>query len=287
MVGIFVGMGGRWGTPASFVLAVGYMFCPTIAVLIVQKLIYKHSLRELGISFRLNRWWLVAWLLPIVAALVVVPVSLIMPGVEFTAEAEQSRALALAGNTGIQAMALPVHPFWIGLAGAVIAAVTVNAVAGFGEELGWRGLLQRELGRLGFWNASLVIGLIWGLWHMPLILQGHNYPQHPVAGVFMMVVFCVLLSPIFGYIRLKSGSVITAAIAHGSLNAAAGLPLIIIKGGNELTAGVTGLAGLLVLLGINGLILVHRRIDSRQQVPAAGDITQQGTHAQTQPEVVL
>ena len=48
--------------------------------------------------------------------------------------------------------------------------------------------LQRELAELGLWKSSWVIGVIWGFWHAPLILQGHNYPQHPWAGVFMMTV---------------------------------------------------------------------------------------------------
>ena len=37
------------------------------------------------------------------------------------------------------------------------------------------------------WNL-LIFGLIWGIWHAPFIFQGHNYPQYPVAGVFMMTI---------------------------------------------------------------------------------------------------
>ncbi|MEM2776662.1 MAG: hypothetical protein QXU83_05240 [Candidatus Bathyarchaeia archaeon] len=64
----------------------------------------------------------------------------------------------------------------------------------------------------------------------------------------MMIIFCILFSPIFNYIRLKSKSVITTVIMHGSLNGTAGLPLLIIKGGNDLTVGVTGAAGLITSL---------------------------------------
>jgi membrane protease YdiL (CAAX protease family) len=78
-----------------------------------------------------------------------------------------------------QAAAFPVHPLWIAVLQALIAGVTINAVSGFGEELGWRGFLQRELVHLGFWKSSICVGLIWGLWHAPLILQGHNHPSHP------------------------------------------------------------------------------------------------------------
>jgi len=123
------------------------------------------------------------------------------------------------------------------------------------RKLGWRGLLLRELGRMGFWRASALIGLIWGIWHAPLILQGHNYPQHPVEGVFMMIIFCLLLSPIFSYIRIKSGSVIAAAILHGTLNATGGLSIMIVNG-NDLVTGVTGASGFIILSILNLLIFV-------------------------------
>lgn len=81
----------------------------------------------------------------------------------------------------------------------------------------------------------------------PLILQGHNYPQHPQIGVFMMVVLTLLLSPIFSYITMKSKSVIAAAIMHGTLNAIAGLPVLLTEGGNDLTVGMSGFAGFIAI----------------------------------------
>jgi hypothetical protein len=45
--------------------------------------------------------------------------------------------------------------FWLALGQGLIAGATINAVAGFGEELGWRGFLYRELSFLGFWKSSL------------------------------------------------------------------------------------------------------------------------------------
>ncbi|MCD6473172.1 hypothetical protein J7K55_08745 [Candidatus Aerophobetes bacterium] len=53
----------------------------------------------------------------------------------------------------------------------------------------------------------------------------------------MMVVFCLLLAPIFSYVRLKAKSVIAAAIIHGSLNATSGIAIMVIKEGNDLLVG--------------------------------------------------
>jgi membrane protease YdiL (CAAX protease family) len=100
---------------------------------------------------------------------------------------------------------------------------------------------------MGFWKSSAVIGLTWGIWHAPIILQGYNYPNHPIIGLFMITILTLLLSPIFSYVRLKAKSVIAASIIHGSFNAFAGLSFLMLKGGNDLIVGVLGLAGFIVL----------------------------------------
>ena len=227
LVFVYLALGGKWIMPGSLIIATSYMFVPMIVAIIVQKVMYKESLKEpLGISFKFNRWFMVAWFLPVTIAFATLGVSLLFPGVEYSPEMagiferfESVLSQEQLEQMKTQAAAYPLHPFWIGLLQGLLAGITINAVAGFGEELGWRGLLQKELGCLGFWKSSIVIGFIWGVWHAPIILQGHNYPEHPQAGVLMMIVFTLLLSPIFSYVRLKAKSVIAAAIIHGSLNA--------------------------------------------------------------------
>jgi uncharacterized protein len=255
---LFVALGGRWQTPVGSAFGAAYMFVPMTVAILIQKGIYKQPVAgPLGISLRLNRWFLIAWLLPPAVALATLGVSLLLPGVEYSPQMkglfdryaslmtpEQARRLQE------QIAAMPVGIVWLSLLQGLIAGITINAVAGFGEELGWRGLLQKELAFLGFWRSSVLIGFIWGLWHAPLILQGHNYPQHPRAGVLMMTLWCMLLAPIFGYIRVKARSVIAAAIMHGTLNATYGLAIVLIQGGNDLTTGVTGLPGFVVLAGV-------------------------------------
>ena len=159
-----------------------YMFMPMAVAIIIQKSIYKEPLKEpLGISFKLNRWFVVAWLVPPVIAFATLGVSLFFPGVEYSPEMagmfERFKSILTPEQLAqmeSQAATLPIHPIWIGLLQGLIAGITINAVVGFGEELGWRGLLQRELGFIGFWKSSILIGFIWGVWHAPIILQGHN-----------------------------------------------------------------------------------------------------------------
>jgi membrane protease YdiL (CAAX protease family) len=267
MAGLFFALGGKWGTTASLVMAGGYMFVPMVIAVIVQKFIYRERLKEpLGISFKLNKWFLMAWLLPLIIALACLGVSLLLPGVEYSPSMEglrerlatvltEEQLEQVQNSTGV----FKNHPILMGVLLGLVAGVTINAVAGFGEELGWRGLMQRELGCIGFWKSSAVIGVIWGVWHWPIILKGHDYPQHPVIGVFMIVVLCALLAPIFSYVRLRANSVIAAAIIHGSFNATAGISIMMVKGGNDLTVGVFGLAGFTVLVIVNLGILIYDR----------------------------
>lgn len=272
LVGGYYLFGGRLSSPSAILVLSIYMFMPAIATIIIQKLIYKEPVMEpLDVSFKLNRWFLVAWLLPPIVAIASFGVSLLLPGIEFSPGMEgfyERLASSLTPEQIAQvkesATALPLHPFWISLFSGLVAGITINAVFGFGEELGWRGLLQKELSFMGFWKSSLFIGLIWGIWHAPIIAQGYNYPQHPFIGIFMMTIWTILLSPIFGYVRLKAKSVIAAAVIHGSLNATFGLSIMLVKGGNDLIISGMGLAGFIVLVFVNLGILLYDRVISKE-----------------------
>ena len=274
MVALFFAFGGKWNTSISFGITTLYMFIPMIVVIIIQKFIYKEAIKKpYQISFKLNRWFVVAWLLPPVIAFLTLGVSLLLPGVEFSSGMagmfERFNSILTPEQLEqmeTQAANIPIHPFWFTLLQGLIAGITINAVFGFGEELGWRGLLQKELNFMGFWKSSLIIGGIWGIWHAPIILQGHNYPNNPLIGVFMMTLWCVLLGPIFSFVRIKSNSVIAAAIMHGSLNATAGLAILVIKGGNDLLVGVTGLAGFIVLVFMNICLIIYNKLISKKPI---------------------
>jgi membrane protease YdiL (CAAX protease family) len=165
-----------------------------------------------------------------------------------------------------QLAAMPAHPLWFILVLSLIAGTTVNAVAGFGEELGWRGFLVKELSFMGFWKSSALIGLIWGLWHAPLVLLGLNYPGHPELGVLVMMGWTVVITPAFSYIRLKAKSVIAAAIFHGTVNAVPGLALVLLTGGDELTVGITGLAGFVAFGVVNLALFIFDRFITGEPV---------------------
>jgi len=256
IAGIFKLAGGDYSDKIGFtVLGIIYMFIPTLSVIIVKKFIHHEQLKsDLLISFKINKWFFVAWLIMPVISFCTVGISLLFPDVSYSPEMTGliKRFEPMMTPEQIQQMknsleTLPVSPVWITLIQGLIAGVTINAIAGFGEELGWRGFLLKEFKEMSFIKATVLIGFIWGIWHAPLILMGHNYPQHPQSGVLMMIILCILLSALFLYVTIKSKSVIASAIMHGTMNATAGISIMLIDGGNDLTVGMPGLAGFIAL----------------------------------------
>lgn len=254
------------GGVAALVGASLTMFTPAVAALAVQKASGEALLTPLGGRPKWNAW--LAWgaLIAFGASLLVALASGLMPGVRFTLGLE-GLLTTLAGTVPAEQLAqvraeleaLPVSPLLLAIPQVLVAGCTVNAVFAFGEELGWRGLLHRELRPLGFWRSSLLTGVAWGFWHAPLILNGHNYPTERVAGVFLFTLTCVLLSPMHAWVREKSGSVWAAATMHGTLNAAAGFTSLVTVGGGELLVGLPGLAGAVALLIVNVALWRWRR----------------------------
>jgi membrane protease YdiL (CAAX protease family) len=90
-----------------------------------------------------------------------------------------------------------------------------------GEELGWRGFLVPELAKfMSFTNVALTSGLIWSVWHWPMMLKG--FYGNDVTPLYYQLFFFTLLmvsnSVIMTYLRFKTNSLWTAVIFHMSGN---------------------------------------------------------------------
>jgi membrane protease YdiL (CAAX protease family) len=265
----FFALGGQVNSGAFIAVAVLYMFAPGVAAVITQKLIWKEPLPELGLRMPRFQWMAVAWLLPLLLVVVTLAVSLTVPGVSLVTGIEgfiaaiadkvpPEHVSQLKKDIGQSILATPGMLLLLSFGQVLVAGPTINAIAALGEELGWRGLFMRELKPLGFWRSSVVIGFFWGLWHLPVIVNGYNYPGHPILGPVMMTLLTILLSPIIGYVTWRAESVFAAAVFHGTFNAAATLA-IFLSGGSVLVVGMTGVAGMLTLFLANVALWFHLR----------------------------
>jgi membrane protease YdiL (CAAX protease family) len=269
--GIAILLGLRQATGLGYtVFAAAYMFFPAVCAIMLQLLRKEKPFRNLNVSFKLNRWFLVAGFLPIVCVFMALGINVLFPGVSFSGGYEGFLVNLPEEQVEAAARQLSKYPpavfLLLQVLNMLIAGYTINAVFAFGEELGWRGYLLKALSGKKTLPVSLIIGATWGIWHFPLILIGHNYPQHPVAGVGMMILFCVLLTPMMIYIVIKSKSMITAAIFHGTLNASAGLHLLVLMGGNDITNGIYGLAGFLILMLMNFAFYIYDKYVTKENI---------------------
>jgi membrane protease YdiL (CAAX protease family) len=93
--------------------------------------------------------------------------------------------------------------------------------------------------------AAISTGIIWGIWHYPINIRGYNFPDHPVLGLLVFPVTTVMLSIIFGWLRLRSGSIWTACLAHAATNSiGATLTMsLFLGGGDSILFSYLGLIG--------------------------------------------
>jgi len=248
-----------YGQDPSILLVIALaMFAPAISAIIVKKFILKEGLRSYRFKLRPIEYSLIAWVLPVILALFALFLTLSM-GFGKLDPSMQSFFSLLPKETIENMGTAP--SFWSILIISMFLPVFINCFFTIGEELGWRGFLQDELKALGQKRSYLIIGLIWGIWHAPIILQGHNYPTNPILGVFWMIIYCVLLSYIFGWLKDKSGSILAPTIAHSSLNGPAMITYMVLKDTNILLGGILGVTGFISMGLFVGYLLITKQIN--------------------------
>lgn len=168
--------------------------------------------------------------------------------------------VASSGNQGLTASTLLIVQVLI----FVVIGPIVNIIPTMGEELGWRGYLLPKLRMFLSDRIALIItGAIWGIWHLPIIVMGHNYRTgywgYPWLGILAMIVFCIVLGIIEGFISIKLQSSIPAAMIHSTVNAGAALPIYLIKGSYNMLLGpaITGLIAGLPFIVLAAIFLIN------------------------------
>ena len=207
-----------WQTGDTLALTV-LMFTPAVSVLLTTLLAgagWKELLANFHLKPRLRQnkgRYLGVWLLtPVVAYLGAAFYFLLFPQ-QFTLQS------ALAVESGMQGT-----DYIAFLATMIPLAVLVNPLMGLpqclGEELAWRGwLLPKLTERFGQLRSVLLTGLVWGIWHAPVVAMGYNYGEgHPLANVAAMVLFCLVLGVIQGFLFWRTDSIWGPVLFHAAVN---------------------------------------------------------------------
>lgn len=258
------------------------MFFPALSAFIVRKWITREGFASAGLKFGPWRYYLVLWLgIPLLFG-VVYGLSWLLgfAQLDLGMTAAMDQLAAMAAQAGQSAAPPPPAAYAVGvLIGSMTVGALVTTVATFGEEFGWTGYLLPKLLPLGKWPAALIYGLIWGLWHAPVILGGYNYPDYPVLGVALMCVFTITIGFWQTALRLRSGSVLLTSWFHGIFNSQGrGIWLLLFVGVDPLLGGALGLVGLL-LFGALGAWLLAATPSPAPAAPPTGIVRPSGEQA--------
>ena len=252
------------------ILMAAMMFAPAVGNL-ATRLITREGWSNTYLRPNLRRGWrfyLAAWLLPLIAIIVGGAIYYLV----FPSKFDLSMPFA-------RRMGLPVTDTWTFARSEILFSLGVAPLTMFlmfGEEFGWRAYLLPKLMPLGPCKAVLLVGAILGVFHWPVIFMGYEYRfgywGAPVVGPLLFVLIKMLGdSSLFAWVTVRTGSVWPAALAHAVNNASGVLMVYFLRGEwNRLigpsTVGIIGCLGyaLLTLL----IFLSPRALAHPTPVPA-------------------
>ncbi|MBR2989886.1 MAG: CPBP family intramembrane metalloprotease [Solobacterium sp.] len=220
----------RFGAEYFQITLAGVMFVPMLSVILSGG-----SLKGMGwkpVFKGRMKYWLIAWFLP---GLLVIPGAalffLLFPGsLDFTG----SMLIAQGGQEVLDALKAQglSYPMYLAVTAVqcLIYIPLINMIPACGEESAWRGYMTPYLKKKYGRDKGLVLsGLIWGVWHWPLIiLAGYEYGTQyfgaPVLGPMLFCLITVSLGILMDYVYERTQCIWVPAIMHGSFNAWATFP---------------------------------------------------------------
>ncbi|MCJ1655339.1 CPBP family intramembrane metalloprotease [Staphylococcus sp. NRL 16/872] len=238
------------GLQAFSIIASLAMLLPAISAIIVWVIYYRDNKfwKFFGLRLGKIKYWFIYPMLMLVTLIIIYLISYIIYPNQFLNSSELQHRMkdTFIFIPGVPALISLLIPLALNLTVGIIFSI----IAYLGEELGWRAFMYPQLTKLGLTKGLIIGGIIWGLWHLPLILMGHNYPNHPILGNIMMILMCMPLGIILYYSYIKSGSIFVPAIMHGIFNQfSSTLTIFSIKESqfDPLIYGSTGIIGIIIL----------------------------------------
>jgi membrane protease YdiL (CAAX protease family) len=190
--------GGLEGGGQGYVLPL--MWTPALAGL-VTTFIFQHNLRGMGWGLGKLKYYVVAYFLPVFYGIIAY-------GAVWVFGLGSVDTSALGGN-------------WVStVLSTLTGGVLMAALLAVGEEIGWRGLLVPQLARINpFARTALISGIIWGIWHIPMIIGGGYSSGAPTWwAIACFMVHITGMAFAFAWLRLGSGSIWPPVLMHAVHN---------------------------------------------------------------------
>ena len=206
--------------PPEWIAILVLMWIPGL-LSILFRVVFKEGFKDVGWRVGKTQFWLWAYFGPLGLAALSILLALLFGKV--------TPSPHLSDQTMLDALffklswpmrdSSTVGLLWQRFLSIALIGIVPGFFCAFGEELGWRGYLLPRLMQAGWPHPILLSGLVWGIWHFPLFfLTGYAHGRVSVSLV-MFTLAAILFGVFVGWLRLASGSVFVAAMAHASFNA--------------------------------------------------------------------
>jgi membrane protease YdiL (CAAX protease family) len=192
-----------------------FLMCSPAMASMVARLALREGIRD--VSFRFGgtnggRALITAWLFPII-------VGGLAYGTAWATHLAQFQR-PIAPDTAAPYSPHALVNVFLSLAFMATVGTAINGAAAAGEEIGWRGYMLTRLIDAGVPRPVLISGLIWGTWHVPLIVSGvYASGSHPLISAVLFLVGINAAGYLTAYVRLRSGSIWPAVLFHATWNA--------------------------------------------------------------------
>ena len=212
---------------------VDFIFLPLVmlvpaVVAIAFRIIYKEGFRNVG--WGLRKWW---YIIPIVLVPLVVIAGIAALFVTLNwATLSDKHFVLMDGTVAIQKIPMMLGNqtqglafFGLNLVLSLFVQSLLGSIVTIGEEFGWRGYVQEKLiRRFGLNRGLILLGIVWGYWHLPIGLMGWNFPDHPILGALILTpISNVFIGIYLGWLYLRSKSIWVPTLAHSAFNLTATL----------------------------------------------------------------
>jgi membrane protease YdiL (CAAX protease family) len=192
----------------------GIMWCPAFAGMATLK-INGRNLCDLGWKWPQTNYAVQSWFIPLLYAAIAYVIVWAAGLGGFPNHDFMGRLVPLIGLRISPQLSTVIYVLLAGTFGVI-----KSMASALGEEIGWRGFLVPELFKTtSFTTTALISGAVWSCWHYPLLIWGDYNSGTPTwFGLTCFTVMVMSISCIFAWLRLKSGSLWTAALLHASHN---------------------------------------------------------------------
>jgi membrane protease YdiL (CAAX protease family) len=193
------------------------MFAPALAS-VVARFVLREGFADVSFRFGGRLTWKytgLALVFPMIIALVAYGTAWATGIAQFGPQASAGIGAQLASDI----ISSPLLVFVIMLALSTLVWVFPQTLFAAGEEIGWRGYMLTRLIDAGVPRPILVSGVIWGLWHMPIVFNsGNDSSPLPALSAVALMGTVVLSGYVYARMRLETGSVWPAIVLHGAWN---------------------------------------------------------------------